>query len=472
MNMKTGKARGLDVPGGHGGHGGSGAPGILGALGVLGTFGTLGTFGALGAMMTLGVLAQPLHAEPAAVSVEVGAVTRGTLEQHVYTDGTAHALRREILQFEREGRVVEIGRDADGGPLREGSAVRGPQGPEPGDLIAVLADGTLAEELIARAARERAMRDRAEAAAATVFSAEERLRSAEAALARTQTLVTQGVLPARNLEEARSTVSSARGDLSRAQAELMAARSDAEAAAAERQGAVATLERGVLRAPFDGVLALLNVREGSHAGPLPGSPSESDRLRMAPAVVIATDAFEIVAEVPWSQAITLHPGQTAQVTWASLDLFADLDRRRAAGESTDALPVAEARIWAVSPTILPDSRTVRIRLRTTGEARALRDGLFVSVRIAAHTLDNVIVVPREAVLHGSGDAFVYVLDHSASQDAAGGTVHRRPVQTGAEARGQVQILHGLSEGEIIVTRGQARLMDGVAVRVIGGKPQS
>lgn len=410
---------------------------------------------------------------PPAVPVSVITVAPTSLKQFIQTEGTAQAVRREILQFDRSGRVVEIGLDTDGEPLREGSAVKGPDpdgdDEHEGTLIALLADGELAETLAAREAQERAAKGRAAAAQATVQQAQDRLDAAQKELSRTQTLVSQGVMPRKNLDEAQAKVAEAQGALSSAKAELGAAQADADAARAQRQGIITQVQEGSLRAPMDGVIALMNVREGDRVGPLPAGLSDAEMMRRAPAVVIDPSAYQIVAQVPWSQAINLKPGQPAEVTWAGLGLFAELDKRRAAGESTDDLPVADATVWAVAPSVLPDTRAIRVRLRTTAGAEAMRDGLFVSIRIVSDTLENVIAVPREAVRRDGGDDHVFVLEQAGDDGVA--VARRQTVRTGAIGARLIRITDGLKGGETLVTRGQAMLVDGASVRVVAGGGQ-
>jgi membrane fusion protein (multidrug efflux system) len=57
---------------------------------------------------------------------------------------------------------------------------------------------------------------------------------------------------------------------------------------------------------------------------------------------------------------------------------------------------------------------------------------------------------------------VFVIDN--------GTATRRTVSTGLTWRGQVEILTGLQEGEVVVTIGNNNLRDGTQVRVINEAP--
>ena len=53
--------------------------------------------------------------------------------------------------------------------------------------------------------------------------------------------------------------------------------------------------------------------------------------------------------------------------------------------------------------------------------------------------------------------------------AENGTARRCPIETGLTGAGVTEVLSGLSAGESLVTVGQAYLVDGSAVRVVGGE---
>jgi membrane fusion protein (multidrug efflux system) len=49
-----------------------------------------------------------------------------------------------------------------------------------------------------------------------------------------------------------------------------------------------------------------------------------------------------------------------------------------------------------------------------------------------------------------------------------GKAHRRVVKTGLEAAGKVQVVSGIQPGEMVVTAGNEKLKDGMAVKVQEG----
>ena len=83
----------------------------------------------------------------------------------------------------------------------------------------------------------------------------------------------------------------------------------------------------------------------------------------------------------------------------------------------------------------------------------------VTVRFGAN---NNVVIPDTAVIKqtGSGERFVYVLN-------ADGTVTYQNVKLGVRNGSEYEVLEGIEDGAKVVVDGQARLRDGIKVRIAG-----
>jgi membrane fusion protein (multidrug efflux system) len=84
--------------------------------------------------------------------------------------------------------------------------------------------------------------------------------------------------------------------------------------------------------------------------------------------------------------------------------------------------------------------------------------MFGRVRVVYDQRDDVLVVPRAALVGDDKDASVFVVE----KDVA----NRRKVTLGYADGGKVEITDGLSDGDKVVTLGQAALRDGAKVQVI------
>lgn len=92
------------------------------------------------------------------------------------------------------------------------------------------------------------------------------------------------------------------------------------------------------------------------------------------------------------------------------------------------------------------TRTVKCRVLVDNAQRRLKPGMFVQANLGLGQAAAVMMVPQSAVLSDEGQTFVFV---SLGQDLW----MRRDVEVGAVRQGQVPVLHGLSAGETLVTRG-------------------
>ena len=88
----------------------------------------------------------------------------------------------------------------------------------------------------------------------------------------------------------------------------------------------------------------------------------------------------------------------------------------------------------------------------------LLPGQFVRIRLRVQTLEDVFLVPEEAISQAGPNPVVFVV--------ADGTATARPVELGpALAQGQV-LLSGITPGDEVVVSGQVALRDGMPVQVM------
>ncbi len=126
----------------------------------------------------------------------------------------------------------------------------------------------------------------------------------------------------------------------------------------------------------------------------------------------------------------------------------------------DALPgqVFVGGVARVSPVVDATTGTFRVIAQFRDESKTLRSGMFGRVRIVYDQRNDALVVPRAALIGDDQDAALFVVD--------GDTAKRRKVTLGYSDNGKVEVIDGVSEGEMVVTLGQAALRDGVKVEVI------
>lgn len=95
-------------------------------------------------------------------------------------------------------------------------------------------------------------------------------------------------------------------------------------------------------------------------------------------------------------------------------------------------------------------------LLSNSRQHPLKVGMFARVEINAADFADAVVIPKQALLGDASHQQVYVVRN--------GVVSLRDVTVGVRYNGDVQILNGLEDGELVVTMGQSLIKDGSPVR--------
>ncbi|MEQ8747710.1 efflux RND transporter periplasmic adaptor subunit [Pyruvatibacter sp.] len=354
---------------------------------------------------------------PAKASVRIAEIQLGDIRPWIFGEGTARAVDREFLSFESAGRIAYVDPN-----LKEGDVVN------KGQLIAY-------QEKNLRGKDTTATPDNISHAA---------VREAKAALDLAQKTFDRFKI----LLQKRSA----------SQQEFDEAKAELEQAQVQYQNAVIVADESRIVSPIDGVVARLNIEQGFYFSPQQvNSTSEGAALNTVPVVIINPGTFEVRISLPSYTFEQVRVGAATIVEQSGYggrpddtERSAPLNERQAAGT-----------VYAVSPSIDPETRTYAARVRTEQGAEIMQDGEFVTVWIAGVPAENVVAVPIDALRYKDGQPFVFIWDDKTS------TVAKRLIRTGLSGGEFVQVLAGLSVGDRVVTEGRSVLADGDRVEVIG-----
>lgn len=182
-----------------------------------------------------------------------------------------------------------------------------------------------------------------------------------------------------------------------------------------------------IRAPISGIVVARNVKPGQS-------------LAVNDVAFRITDTSELIAylQIPQSELPKFSVGDTASIEVASMP--------------GTAYP---ATITRISPTIDKRNGTFRATAIIDNAKGDLAPGMFGRFAIAYEQHADALLIPAGALLDEDDGHTVYVVN--------GGEVIRRAVRTGIESDGNIEILGGLNEDDIIVVVGHSGLRDGSKV---------
>lgn len=117
---------------------------------------------------------------------------------------------------------------------------------------------------------------------------------------------------------------------------------------------------------------------------------------------------------------------------------------------------------AVGVVVNPTTRRVTLRIEVPNADRRLKPQMFVTATLGAAASRRILAVPSRAVQELEGETVVFVRT-GADRFA------RRAVTTGADIAGEVEIVRGLGEGDVVVTSG-AFLLKSELLKPAGEEP--
>ena len=192
----------------------------------------------------------------------------------------------------------------------------------------------------------------------------------------------------------------------------------------------ARLAKTEIKAPFSGVIGLRVVSVGDYV------KEGADMVNLE-----SIDPLKVDFRVPETYMRQVQPGQTLTVT-------------------LDALPGKkfDGKVLAVNPLVDAAGRAVVIRAIVRNADTSLRPGMFTRVSLITRDEKDAMVVPEQAIVPQGEEQYVFrVVD---------GKVTRVQVEIGQRREGRVEILKGLNANDIVVTAGQLKLRDGMAVTIL------
>jgi membrane fusion protein, multidrug efflux system len=191
----------------------------------------------------------------------------------------------------------------------------------------------------------------------------------------------------------------------------------------------AEIRRTEVRAPFDGMVGFRMVSPGSYLTP--------DRIITT---LQDLDPLRLEFSLPIRYAGRVSRG--SQVSFA------------VEGLENEYL----ASIYAIDPALEEGTRTLRVRAQVPNPGGRLLPGAFARVEVILEEIPDALVVPSIAVRPSLEGPLVFIYRD--------GRAEAVPVELGLRTRDGVQVLRGLSAGDMVILTGFQQLRDGMAVEAL------
>ncbi|MCA9601594.1 MAG: efflux RND transporter periplasmic adaptor subunit [Myxococcales bacterium] len=238
------------------------------------------------------------------------------------------------------------------------------------------------------------------------------------------------------LEQAKVEFAAAERELKRAQAmkdavskaQLDNAESRFAAAQAAKATASIAVDRAVVRAPFAGTVANVDIEVGEVAAP--GAPI----LRL-----VQLKPVKVTISVSDREVSSLEEGLDVQITTGA-------ESAMHIGKIAHINPAADAR-----------TRSFEVQITVPNEAEALKPGMIATVRVARELGGDTIIIPQDWVVTRLDGLGVF-LDEN-------GVAKWHEVSLGNVIRDQVVVRSGVQKGDRIISTGHRELVDGDPILV-------
>lgn len=272
---------------------------------------------------------------------------------------------------------------------------------------------------------------------AIVKRAEAALQSAKASLMQAKVAANRSERERERMRKLKEVGLATQQGVDDSETEAAAASSRIDAAAAqvrsaeeELRQARTRLSKGLITAPIDGVVSLRRVNVGDLVG-----EAGMDKPLFH---IVDNRILTLTVSVPSIDMSRVRLGQEVHFM-------------------TDAIPgkTFVGKVMFINPSVNEADRALKIQVEVANASGELKGGLFVKGRIIAASRENVVQVPRTALMGwdvAGKNAKLFVLE--------GGLARLREVRTGTMSQDKVEIVSGLRKDEFYVLRGGFNVRDG------------
>jgi membrane fusion protein, multidrug efflux system len=197
---------------------------------------------------------------------------------------------------------------------------------------------------------------------------------------------------------------------------------------ADRDNLLVSIRKREIHAPFDGIIGLRYVSEGSYVTPTTRIASVQ---KINPLKVDFAVSEKYAGKVRVGDLVKFHSDETSQEF--------------------------SGKVYAIEPEIEPTTRTVQLRAMCENRGESIFPGSYVHVELRLKQPGGALMVPTQAIIP--------VLKGQTVLMRKNGVVVSVAVKTGIRTPTAIQVIDGVSAGDTILTTGILQLRPGMPVNV-------
>jgi HlyD family secretion protein len=198
---------------------------------------------------------------------------------------------------------------------------------------------------------------------------------------------------------------------------------------------VNSIKKQEVRSPADGTIIERLVDENIPAVP-----------QMAAFIIEDTDRLEIEANVLSDDINKVQIGDEVEISGKPLD------DEILMGKVTKIAPAAKAEM----STLGVSQNRVPVTIEINGDTSLLKPGFSVDAKIITANRKNILMVPDSSVFDYEGKSTIFVVEN--------GKTRLRIVEKGIESDDYIEIISGLKEGEMILSKPDNSIKEGMRIK--------
>jgi len=119
-----------------------------------------------------------------------------------------------------------------------------------------------------------------------------------------------------------------------------------------------------------------------------------------------------------------------------------------------------AEVSTVFPQLDPRTRTSIVEIMVDNPKGLIRADMYAIGDLVLEQKSDAIMIPRQAILRIEGESVVFTTDTVVAT--------KQPVRLGMSSRDLVEVVEGINEGDMVITKGARGLTDFQEVAVVSG----